>query len=82
MYLISFRLFKNIELTNDHLEVEDLKKKIRLRPPYDATIDVNEFLTSLNDPTNRCFKYFISNSTKNLILITKLLEKFKINNVV
>jgi hypothetical protein len=82
MYLINFRLFKNIELTNDRLEVEDLKKKFGLRPLYDVTIDINEFFASLNGPTNRCFKYFISNSIENLILITKLLEKFKINNLV
>jgi hypothetical protein len=82
IYLINFRLFKNIELTNDHLEIGNLKNFFHLGPLYDATIDMNDFLASLNDPTNRCFEYFISNSIKNLILTTKLLEKFKISNLV
>jgi hypothetical protein len=82
MYLITFRLFKNLELTNDHLEIRNLKKTIGLGPLYDATIDINEFFVSLNDPKNRCFEYSTSNSIKNLILTIKLLEKSKINNLI
>jgi hypothetical protein len=28
IYLINFELLKNLELTNDHLKVENLKKKL------------------------------------------------------
>lgn len=66
MYLVNYRLFKNIELTNDYLEVGNLKNFFGLGPLYDATIDINDFFASLNDPTNRCFEYFISNSIKKL----------------
>ncbi len=81
MYLVYFTLVKNLELTNDHFEFRNLKKTIVLGPLYDATI-INDFFVSLNDPKNRCFEYFTSNSIKNLILTSKLLEKSKINNLI
>jgi hypothetical protein len=79
MYLVNFELLKSLELTNYHLKIENLEKKTLIsRPPYDATIDINKFFVSLDDPINRCFQCFVSNSIENLILTIKF-KKSKIN---
>ncbi len=52
MYLINFELLKNWELTIDHLKVEKLKRNFHLGSPNDATININNFWSHLDDPTN------------------------------
>jgi hypothetical protein len=42
MYFVNFELLKSLELTNDHLEIQNLEKKIKLGTrSYDATIEIN-----------------------------------------
>jgi hypothetical protein len=45
MHLINFGLLKTLELTNDHLEIQNLEKKTLIwGPPYGVTIDINNVL--------------------------------------
>jgi hypothetical protein len=45
MYSINFEFFKSSKLTNDHLKIENLKKKLWFKISYDITIDINNILS-------------------------------------
>jgi hypothetical protein len=74
MYLVNFGLLKNLESTNDHLEIEKFEKNLDLGATQQCFL-------SQDDPTNICFQCFVSNLTKNLILTTKF-KKLIINNLI
>jgi hypothetical protein len=42
--LVNFGFLKIRKLTNDHLEIRNLEKKLIWGSPYDATIDINNVL--------------------------------------
>jgi hypothetical protein len=44
MYLVYFELLKSLELTNDHLQIENLERNLIWGPLYDATININNIL--------------------------------------